>query len=215
MRNKYLCISLSALLLTCTGVLGVAGDGSEDSERAAAPLIEKSPRPTEDSEAIIYDVLDHLISLASPDAKSQNSVLLVSSIDRAGVWMLKESEEWLSKLPPEKTIDAQILNAFKEANSKPGFWGPSKATRGVRVVDGTVIRKMIADGGWERVEREFPGARESVSISRPAFSQDHKTALIYYTTGCTGILSGGGMLVLMRKTEDRWIVERLVVGASF
>ncbi len=109
--------------------------------------------------------------------------------------------------------DPEMVKAFQTANAKTAEWAPqNKLPTLVRWVDSAAIRALLAEGGWPRVQQEFPKAGSLVSISRVGFSADHQRALVGYSTGVIGPLSGGGKVLLMQKTKDGWSVEDTIVS---
>jgi hypothetical protein len=68
------------------------------------------------------------------------------------------------------------------------------------------IREIFSDkNGWREFYRRYPGSSGIMHFSRVGLSSDMDEALLYVGFQ-RGPLSGGGALMLFRKSDGRWIV---------
>ena len=69
------------------------------------------------------------------------------------------------------------------------------------------ISSIFRGGGWwDDFYRKYPNTAGVVHFSNVVLSHDGTNALLYVTHSCDG-LCGTGNLVLLRKTNGRWVVE--------
>jgi hypothetical protein len=81
-----------------------------------------------------------------------------------------------------------------------------------RVVDGDAIEDTFARDprippGWDNFHADFPDAHGFAQISLPAYSSDGKRAVVL-TAYASGLLSGAGFYVELRKTRRGWKIRR-------
>ena len=67
------------------------------------------------------------------------------------------------------------------------------------------IRRMGQD------QATNPEAFTEAIVSRPSISEDRTSAVVFYDFN-SGPLSGGGGIVVMRKSEGRWVSERFITS---
>ncbi len=179
---------------------------------ASSVLAGETVKPSDDETDVIAAVLTMLLDEQPADNRSANDIILRSTTYQA--WdALHLADDALKLGFP---LDPKLVQAYRATSAASEEWDESlKLPNGVRLVDRAILRKLMKEDGWPRVQKEFRGARQLVSISRAGLSDDHKSALIYFESGVTGPLSGGGALLLMQKSAKGWTREKVVVGVVY
>jgi len=58
-------------------------------------------------------------------------------------------------------------------------------------------------GGWEGLDRHYPGAYGEIELSAVGFNADRSIAMVYIGHHC-GVLCGGGEFHILQKEEGHW-----------
>jgi len=62
--------------------------------------------------------------------------------------------------------------------------------------------------GWQRFYEKYPDSRGIIALSRPGLNTAMDIALVYVGSQ-SGWLSGYGRLVVLKKIDDQWVVQKL------
>lgn len=167
---------------------------------------------SEEECVLVRDLLENTIIPYSYARNDRKGVIVLQALS-TGTIGAKDAKRILKEARPG--ITPEIVQEFLNLDSSPKRWPNSlNLSRPYRLVEAPTLNAISEDGGWERMKREVPGACEVVSISRPAFSSDRKTALIFYDY-VQGQLSGGGGVVLMQKRVDGWHLKDWVIARAY
>jgi hypothetical protein len=85
---------------------------------------------------------------------------------------------------------------------------PDPRIPGLRRMDKSAVLAHFERGavvGWDKFDADYPQAFGKLEVSRAVLSEDGSQALLYFDYGC-GDLCGNGMLFLLRRDGDRWVV---------
>lgn len=113
----------------------------------------------------------------------------------------------LAAFPPELVDDLARVSARRQSVQAATLPGPA------HILTSAEQRELFAGGvghGWTLFGRRFPSARGFYAFSPVVYSGDKKAALVFYHRSCGG-RCGVGQLVLLRRRDGDWRVERALL----
>ena len=79
--------------------------------------------------------------------------------------------------------------------------------QGIVVASPDSIHKILHKDFWRGFYRKYPDSGGFVEFSRPVLSHNRRNALIYISHTCDG-LCGVGALILLEKTNGKWVARK-------
>ena len=71
----------------------------------------------------------------------------------------------------------------------------------------------ILGGGWESLQKKYPGSEGFIMLSRPGFSKDGTISVIFmYHSYSAG--SGISQYYIMEKKDEKWIKSSMYIGSA-
>lgn len=170
-----------------------------------APQTEPVPTPdpfAREEAAVIRAAIDQLY----PDA----SVRVIQS----GTGTTRGDASGLrSHLSALVNPDPELLDSYVIRNARPldlrSMMGALSASRPVRVVTRQELDLLPGrnpDAYWHSFYTKYPNSGGLITVTRPGFSADGATALMYIGRACGGRCGAFGYAVL-RKEHGRWILK--------
>lgn len=199
------------LVLTCLYGCGrhseQSGNLVASANLAAADMVSASEAALDDECEVLIDLMDAVVIPNSWAQDNREGVIILVGNSDEGAAVKAMERNGLSL-----RVSSELLKAFTDANESSRRWPDHvKASRSIQLASSESLAYAFQMGGWRRVKEDFPGACQVVSASRPGFSQDKRTAIIYFNFH-RGPLSGGGMLVLLRRTTAGWTLEHEILS---
>jgi hypothetical protein len=72
------------------------------------------------------------------------------------------------------------------------------------------VQRIYDQGmGWDGIKARYPGVRSFVKLSRAGFNMAGDQALVYLESSGEA-RAGGGLFILLHKTENGWIIDQTV-----
>ena len=185
-----------------------------NSGEIAMPMQDAPPKVARDEEAqLVEDLLEHLIIPVSYARDVPNGVIILQSLSADMSWA-RGDFTWLQK-NGDVELPATMFERFAALNADPRRWPADfQLSRAYRLVHPPVLDALFSNGGWQRVVQHVPGACELVTISRAAFSDDGQSAIVHYSFS-QGALSGGGAWLRMRRTDEGWREDKVLMDEVY
>ncbi len=164
---------------------------------------------TDDEYKVYSDALSQLRLL--PEGKNVLVIREITTISREE--FNERDKSYLKKKFGEKISD-DLIKEFGAVNAKPRTL-QNKFSNSLNTV---VISKSEEDKifnpideGWERFYLKYPKSTGIIELSRVAFDLRKTKALLYYGSSSDFGKGGIGYYVLLKKENDRWIIEKKVM----
>lgn len=105
-------------------------------------------------------------------------------------------------------IDISVLRSFKKRNKKnQKVEKKFDVSQDIVIITNAQLEEIFSgDGWWPDYYKKYPNSDGYHDFSRIGFSWDKKQAFVYYARHCGG-LCGSGVLYLLHREKDEWIVK--------
>ena len=179
---------------------------------AAQAFPEKPPhvRRNADAEmaAIVRVIVDERIAARSE--APQGDYLVV--VDQTVEVPREQLGESLELLLPRVPIDMKVRLVSENQNRVPL---PALQTKNARIASSQTIEKIFAGKGWwQEFYHRYPDSKGFLQVSKPVFSDDRQTALIYVTHSCGGLCGTGWVMLLSREGGTWRIADKQMLWIS-
>jgi hypothetical protein len=120
-------------------------------------------------------------------------------------------EVFYRDVPKEAQDELNSRNKSRSHIDVSKIQAPFKA---LSLSDEEAEKLLNRKNGWAEFHEKYPTTRALVAISLPGINRERDRALLYIGSSC-GPVCGGGVLVLLSKTDGKWkVVNTLDVWVS-
>jgi len=114
----------------------------------------------------------------------------------------------------DELIEDNLINEFAALNSKSAeIQNKFDKTLNVILISKESVDKIFnpIEGGWKRFYSEYPHSSGIIGFSKVAFNADKTKALLYYEDSFDSGKGGVGYYILLKKQEDKWVIQKKVM----
>jgi hypothetical protein len=201
-----------SVLLTffCVLMCSCAQQQTSYSPQESSPAAASDPNLTSQDYALITDFLSQQKKLPG------TNFVIKSRIEPAQHGSTKPSDMAASlKKILGVNVESSLANSLFERNQTAGTVEPKFGSTVKVTVLPLSDYKVLFDSPnpWRRFYSRFPHAAGLMTVSRPGYSKDGIHALFAYTL-LEDAKNGQAYIVLLRKVNNKWVVERSQVTAK-
>jgi hypothetical protein len=105
-------------------------------------------------------------------------------------------------IPDVEFLSEDLQDRMRDA-SRQSVKLPPPHDAGAHVVPSDELTEILKKGGWDEFYRRLPRSKGYLRVTKPAFSNNRKNALIYVSYFC-GFVCGDGWLMSLSHASGTW-----------